>query len=327
MMRPLLELRDLAVTFDTPLGGAAAVRSVTLDAERGSVLGVVGESGCGKTMTGRAIVGLVPSNARVTGHVVFDGIDLVHIRPGEIQRIRGKRIAMIFQDPSAALNPVFTIGEQLVSILRHHHIATRSDGKKRALALLAEVGLPDPPRVFDRYPHQLSGGMQQRAMIAMALSASPDLLIADEPTTALDVTIQAQILDLLLKLRDTRSLTVILITHNMRVVERACDRVAVLYAGRVVEFGAVADVLRKPSHPYTQALLSALPTAAARRKPLAVIRGHVPGSDEAIPGCVFTSRCPFAMPICSEEVPLDFQIAPEHYAACWLRRPSLTAAD
>ena len=327
MMQPLLEVRDLAVTFDTPLGQAAAVRSVTFEAERGSVLGVVGESGCGKTMTGRAIVGLVPSNATVSGHVVFDGIDLLRTRAGEIQRIRGKRIAMIFQDPSAALNPVFTIGEQLVSILRHHHIATRSDSSKRALALLAEVGLPDPRRVFDRYPHQLSGGMQQRAMIAMALSASPDLLIADEPTTALDVTIQAQILDLLLKLRDTRSLTVILITHNMRVVERTCDRVAVLYAGRVVESGAVADVLGKPSHPYTQALLAALPTAAARRKPLAVIRGHVPGSNESIPGCVFTSRCPYAMPVCSEQVPPEFQTEPGHYAACWLRRLTMAAVD
>jgi len=326
-MDPLLQLRDLAVTFDTPLGRAAAVRSVTLDADRGSVLGVVGESGCGKTMTGRAIVGLVPANASLSGHVLFDGVDLLTVPSGEMQRIRGRRIAMIFQDPSAALNPVFTIGEQLSSILRHHNIAARSDAKKHGLALLAEVGLPDPRRIYDRYPHQLSGGMQQRAMIAMALSASPDLLIADEPTTALDVTIQAQILDLLLKLRDTRSLTVILITHNMRVVERACDRVAVLYAGRVVEFGSVADVLSRPSHPYTQALLAALPTAAARRKPLAVIRGHVPGSNEQVPGCVFTSRCPFVMPICTDEVPPDFETGPQHYAACWLRQRSLTAID
>jgi peptide/nickel transport system ATP-binding protein len=278
-------------------------------------------------MTGRAVVGLVPSNAKISGQVVFDGVDLARLPAAEIRRVRGKRIAMVFQDPSAALNPVFTVGEQLTSILRHHRITTHRDAKKHAVALLAEVGLPDPRRTLDQYPHELSGGMQQRAMIAMALSGSPDLLIADEPTTALDVTIQAQILDLLLRLRDSRELTVILITHNMRVVERACDRVAVLYAGRVVEVGGVAEILRAPAHPYTQALLAALPTAAARRKPLAVIRGHVPGSNEIVPGCVFASRCPYVMPICGESSPPDFQTSLGHYAACWLREPEAAAIE
>jgi peptide/nickel transport system ATP-binding protein len=322
---PILELRGLSLKFATPFGPALAVRSVTLDVERGTVLGLVGESGCGKTMTGRAIVGLVPSNAQVSGHVRFDGIDLLQLSPNEMRRVRGKRIAMIFQDPSAALNPVFTIGEQLRSILLYHRITTRAQVKNKALALLSEVGLPDPARTLTQYPHELSGGMQQRAMIAMALSGSPDLLIADEPTTALDVTIQAQILDLLLKLRDSRGLTVILITHNMRVVDLACDRVAVLYAGRVVEVGSVGEILRSPSHPYTQALLAALPTSAGRQKPLAVIRGQVPSSREDVLGCVFASRCPYVMPICVDTVPPVFQTAPGHEASCWLHQPHAVA--
>jgi oligopeptide/dipeptide ABC transporter ATP-binding protein len=322
----ILELRDLSLRFMTPLGPALAVRSVTLRVERGSVLGLVGESGCGKTMTGRAIVGLVPANARLSGEIRFDGRDLTQSSPNEIRRVRGKRIAMIFQDPSAALNPVFTIGEQLTSILLYHQIATRAQAKRQAIALLSEVGLTDPARTLNQYPHELSGGMQQRAMIAIALSASPQLLIADEPTTALDVTIQAQILDLLLRLRESRGLTVILITHNMQIVERWCDRVAVLYAGTVVEIGSVADVLRSPSHPYTQALLAALPTSAGRRKPLAVIRGRVPSSRLDIPGCVFASRCPYVMPVCIDTAPPEFQIAPGHEAACWLRKPGAVAA-
>jgi len=324
---PILQLRDVTLDFATPLGPAKALRSVTLDVERGTVLGLVGESGCGKTMTGRVIVGLVPSNASVSGQVFFEGTDLLKLRPAELQHVRGKRIAMIFQDPSAALNPVFTIGEQLESIVQYHRIASHANAQKTAAALLSEVGLPDPVRTLKLYPHELSGGMQQRAMIAMALSASPDLLIADEPTTALDVTIQAQILDLLLKLRESRGLTVILITHNMRVVERSCHRVAVLYAGRVVEVGPVTEILKSPGHPYTQALLSALPTSAGRRKALTVIRGRVPGSRDEVLGCVFSNRCPYVMPVCVEQVPPDFVTAVDHVAACWLHQPQTLTVD
>jgi len=320
MATSLLELRELTLHLGTPFGRARVLRGVSLDVARGSVVGLVGESGCGKTMTGRAIMGMLPPSASLAGNILFEGQDLLRLSSNTLRQFRGKRIAMIFQDPNAALNPVFTIGEQLTSILAYHRIATTSDGsRRRALELLDEVGLPDPQRILQSYPHELSGGMQQRAMIAMALSASPQLLIADEPTTALDVTIQAQVLGLLAELRLSRELTVILITHNIAVVQAVCDSVAVLYAGRVVEQGPVQDVIARPAHPYTKALLAALPTSAGRRQPLAVIHGHVPESSEVIEGCVFASRCPHVMAVCTTTVP---EMRPvdrsRRTAACWL---------
>ena len=225
---------------------------------------------------------------------------------------------MIFQDPATALNPVFTIGQQLMAVMRYHHVVPTKDMRVRALSLLSEVGLPDPRRVISQYPHELSGGMQQRAVIAIALSCNAELIIADEPTTSLDVTIQAQILDLLLKIREERNLTVILITHDMAVVRRACQDIAVLYAGRIVEEGPVDVFLTAPQHPYTIGLLAALPEASVRRGSLRVIPGMLPSSGEELHGCVFAARCGYTMPVCLASSPNKVVIDGTHSAACWL---------
>jgi oligopeptide/dipeptide ABC transporter ATP-binding protein len=321
MAAAVIELDDVRLQFATPLGPLVALRGVTLSVPERSIVALVGESGCGKTMTGRTILRLLPGNATVAGKVLFRGSDLLVLRIADMQRLRGGKIAMIFQDPATALNPVFTIGQQLAQILRYHGVGTENERKYRAVELLSEVGLPDPKRVLMQYPHELSGGMQQRAMIAMALSPSPEVLIADEPTTSLDVTIQAQILELLIRLQEARGLTVILITHDMAVVRRACQRVAVLYAGRVVEEGPVDGVLSNPQHPYTQALLASLPSASARRMPLTGISGMLPDGRAQIEGCVFAPRCPFVMDVCRESSPETTDTTdPSHTVACWLRQ-------
>lgn len=317
--KALLNIRGLTVEFRTPYGRLQALRGVDLAVDSGLVLGIVGESGCGKTVTGRAVLGLLPATAEIHGSIQFEGHELVGLREREYRRVRGGKIAMIFQDPAAALNPVFTVGDHLWSVLRRHRPHdSRTEAVDRAHELLDEVGLPDPPRLMGRYPHQLSGGMQQRVMIAIALSGAPDLLIADEPTTSLDVTVQAQILDLLLELRRSRGLTVLLITHNMAVVERTCDRVAVLYAGRVAEEAPSSLLLQQPKHPYTQALLAALPTKASRRTPLKVVPGVVPSGYEHVGGCVFATRCPFVMPICRTDAPPLIATSTTQDVACWL---------
>jgi len=300
----LLDIAGLCLTFHTPGGDVQALRGVDLKLGRGRIMGVVGESGSGKTMTGRAIMSLVPKNAKVSGRILFEGTDLLAQPEERLRQLRGKRIAMIFQDPSAALNPVFTIGQQLSLVLQRHQVVPRRFLKVRSVELLGEVGLPSPPRLLNAYPHELSGGMQQRVMIAMAISARPVLLIADEPTTSLDVTVQMQILQLLQQLRDAHNLTVLLITHNMAVVAQACQDVAVLYAGRTVEQGPAATVLAKPSHPYTRALLGAQPSMHRRGEALNVIPGSVPSGTEPITGCAFVPRCPRAMPICRESSPI-----------------------
>jgi peptide/nickel transport system ATP-binding protein len=319
MSAPLLQLDDLHVAFNTPFGFSHALRGVTFAVQPQEIFGLVGESGCGKSMTGRAVMGLLPQGGRLTvGRMDFDGHELATPAGGNWQQVRGKRIAMIFQNPGAALNPVFRLGRQMDAILKQHGMRSAAQRKARTLELLADVGLPDPAGLLDAYPHQLSGGMQQRAMIAMALSSEPELLIADEPTTALDVTIQAQILDLLVRLRDEHKLTILLITHDMGVVAETCDRVAVLYAGRVVEEGPVRAVLAAPEHPYTRGLMAALPAPDNRDGELAVIPGSVPGGLARLDGCAFAPRCDRAMAVCTDHRPHDATVGPGHRAACFL---------
>lgn len=306
MGRPLLRIEDLRMVFHTPVGELKALRGINLAVDRGQIFGIVGESGCGKTMTARAILGLVPHPGEVTeGRILFNGDDLLRMNPHEIRKFRGKRIAMIFQNPQAALNPLFTIGEQISAVMKQNRGKADVD---KIIGLIRDTGLPNPKKIIKSYPHRLSGGMQQRAMIAMALSSDPELLIADEPTTALDVTIQAQILELLAKLKEEKGLTILLVTHNMGVVAETCDSVAVFYAGKVVEQGTVRDIFHNPKHPYTQGLLSTLPHPGSRGKDLATIPGVVPSGFVDVPGCPFASRCQYVMEICREKQPLWTEI-------------------
>jgi peptide/nickel transport system ATP-binding protein len=296
----LLDVRNLAVSIPTPEGDVHAVRSVDLQIARGEIHGVIGESGCGKTMTGMAMLGLVPQGARITAdRFHFDGEDLRE----NAARLRGRRIGLISQDPAAALNPVLSIARQMDDVLRAHRDMPRQARHAEAAALLAATGLPDPDKVLKSYPHQLSGGMQQRVVIAQALATGADFLIADEPTTALDVSVGAQVLALLRRLVSERGLTVLMITHDMDVIAEACDRATVLYAGRSVETGPVDDVLQRPGHPYTRALLAALPDAGPHGARLAAIDGSIPPPRSRIAGCAFAPRCPQAMPVCATTSP------------------------
>ena len=304
-MPAILSIRDLCVTFNTPSGTVNAVRRVSLDVEQGEILGVVGESGCGKSVTFRALLGLAPSSATVTGDVTFDGSTI------DTDGALCDASAMIYQNPGAALNPVFTIGQQLALV------AGTSDEKKLA-SLLDRVGLPDPLESLKAYPHQFSGGMRQRAVIAYALAQKPKLLIADEPTTALDVTTQAQVLDLIKELRDEEDLTVIFISHDLAVIERLCDRIAVLYAGRVIEIGTTEQVLNSPEHPYTTALLNSIPRPENLGTELASIPGLVPDGRSEIVGCGFAPRCTHASDVCRSERPALRQAADGHSASCVL---------
>lgn len=320
MNQPLLQLQDLQVVFYTPFGPSHALRGVSFEIQAGQILGVVGESGCGKSMTARSILGIVPHPGKVVnGRILFEGQNLLKLNERQMQKIRGRRIAMIFQNPKQALNPVFTIGQQLLKVMKHHQIAANKKALyERALQLLGDVGLPQTERILDTYPHRLSGGQQQRVMIAMALSTEPDLLIADEPTTALDVTIQAQILDLLVKLQEERGLTIMLITHDMGVVAKICHHVALFYAGRVVEQGPVREIFKNTKHPYSQGLLTTLPHPASRGGDLNVIPGSVPSGFTPLPGCAFASRCQHVMNICQEQFPPWCEFEKGHQAACFL---------
>ncbi|HKP45575.1 MAG TPA: ABC transporter ATP-binding protein [Pyrinomonadaceae bacterium] len=309
MMR-LLEVKDLQTQFQTRAGLVRAVDGVSFHIDRGELLGLVGESGCGKSITALSVMRLVaPPGKIVAGEILFDGKNLLKLSDGEMRAIRGDDIAMIFQDPMTSLNPVFTVGEQIAEALRLHRKLSRKAARDAAIEAMREVSIPDPGRRFSDYPHQLSGGMRQRVMIAMALACDPKLLIADEPTTALDVTIQAQILELLNELRKHRELAVLLITHDLGVVAEVADRVAVMYTGRIVEEAPVAELFARPRHPYTEGLLRSVPklTAAsvAKAEKLETIEGTVPSPTDLPPGCHFAPRCPYRMPRCTaEEIPL-----------------------
>jgi peptide/nickel transport system ATP-binding protein len=318
-MSSLLEVRDLHLEFRTSRGLHQALMGVSFDVQKGEIFGLVGETGCGKTVTGLSILRLLPRSANISqGQVLFNGDDLLQLSKKEMENVRGGKIAMIFQDPSSSLNPVFTIGSQIERVVRQHLPMNTAEARQHAASMLEAVGLPDVKRILASYPHQLSGGMQQRVMIAMALSCRPRLLIADEPTTALDVTIQAQILRLLRDLQQKMDFSVILITHNLGVVAQTCDQLAVLYAGRVAENGTTRDIFNNPRHPYTRGLMNAIPRPGSRGKKMAAILGTVPSNPGAVVGCAFAPRCEFAFERCTLEAPALFDIEGSHKSACFL---------
>jgi oligopeptide/dipeptide ABC transporter ATP-binding protein len=316
---PLLEVRDLRTQFFTREGAVHAVDGVSFAVERGKTLGIVGESGSGKSVTALSIMGLLPQPPAkiVGGQVLFEGRDLATLRERELEDIRGKEIAMIFQDPMTSLNPTLTIGLQITETLRRHFDTSKDEARKRAVQLLEEVHIPNAAARLDDYPHRYSGGMRQRVMIAIALACNPKLLIADEPTTALDVTVQAGILDLLEELREQHDMAMILITHDMGVVAEAADDVAVMYAGQIVEQASVLDLFDRPEHPYTEALLGALPQlegAGIREGRLTAIPGRPPGLIDPPDSCRFAPRCPYAgSDSCTTEMPQLRELRPGHW--------------
>ena len=320
-MNALLEVRGLRTEFATDAGVVRAVNDVSITVPRGRVVGVVGESGSGKSVTARSILRMVnPPGRIVAGELMFDGRDLLALDEGEMREIRGSEIAMVFQDPQSALNPVMSVGDQIAETLTVHGVGKRT-ARARALDLLRQVGIPDAERRVDDYPHQFSGGMRQRVVIAIALANEPSLLIADEPTTALDVTIQAQILRLLGNLRDELGIAVLMITHDMGVVAETADRVVVFYGGQVVEQGPTAQVLRDPQHPYTAALLAAIPHPdSAKDRALPAIPGAVPALRDMPSGCRFHPRCAQAWDECTTEVPRLYEIGTGRTSRCLLHR-------
>ncbi len=321
-MSNLLEIEDLRTIFRTPMGLVAAVDGVSLGVARGKTLGIVGESGCGKSMLSLSVMGLVPPPGQnAGGRVMFDGQNLLDLPPAAMRSIRGNRIAMIFQEPMTSLNPVFTIGDQITEAMRAHDRSTSDRAlRAKAIAALERVRIPAPDRRFDEYPHQMSGGMRQRVMIAMALACDPDLLIADEPTTALDVTVQAQILDLLRDLQVQSGMAIILITHDLGVVAEMADEVAVMYAGKVVERAAITEIFDDPQHPYTLGLLGSIPKLEETHDRLLAIEGAVPPPFALPKGCRFNPRCVFRAEACVQRQPELREVAPNHDVSC-LRAP------
>ena len=317
MIEPLLELRNLAVSFATDDGMVRAVDGIDLAVPRGHTLGLVGESGSGKSVTSLAVMGLLPKEtATVSGAVRFEGRDLLAVSARELRDLRGGRLAMIFQEPMTSLNPAYTIGNQIVEAIRRHGRVSAGEARGKAIAMLKLVRLPSPEKRIDEYPHKLSGGQRQRVMIAMALACGPQLLIADEPTTALDVTIQAQILDLMRGLRRDTGTAIILITHDLGVVAEMADDVAVMYAGQIVERAAVKDLFARPEHPYTVGLLGSIPKLDRRRERLPSIDGRVPDMTQPPTGCRFAERCPFVEPACREAAPPLIEVAAGHLTRC-----------
>ena len=317
MSAPLLEVRDLCVEFPTRHGTLRALDGVSFDIAPGEILGVVGESGAGKSLTGAAIIGLLEPPGRLCGgQILFDGRRIDDLPREEMRRLRGRQIGAIFQDPLTALDPLYTIGHQLIETLRTHLPLTTAQARERATLLLRQTGLPAPESRLSQYPHEFSGGMRQRVVIALALAGEPRLVVADEPTTALDVALQAQIIGLLRRITQAHGASVMLITHDMGVIAETCDRVVVMYAGRVVEIGPVREVVRHPAHPYTAGLMASVPSLADARERLAQIDGALPRLGEIPPGCAFHPRCPKASPRCAEERP-ELALVRRTRAACW----------
>ncbi len=321
--KPLLEVRNLKTYFYTEDGVVSAVDGVSFEVYPGEVLGIVGESGCGKSVTSLSIMRLIAPPGKITeGEILLDGQNLLKFSEDEMTRVRGNRISMIFQQPQTALNPVFQVDDQIGEVLNIHKSLGKDAGRKRAVELLKMVGIPDAERRAEAYPHELSGGMAQRVMIAMALACVPELLIADEPTTALDVTIQAQILDLMRDLRSKMGTSVILITHDLGVVAEMAERVAVMYAGEIVEQADVKALFAQPLHPYTQGLIGSIPILGQIKERLEVIPGSVPNLVNLPPGCRFAPRCTarekFGLKICTDVKPDLAEVAPGHQVRCWL---------
>ncbi len=315
----MLEIQGLRVEFALRRQSLVALDNVSFAVDAGEILGIVGESGAGKSLTLDAIVGLIePPGRRVRGEIHLAGRRIDNLSDAELRNVRGKEIGTVFQDPMTSLNPLYTVGYQLVQTIRTHLDVGQQEARSRAIELLAEVGIPEPKRRFDFYPHQFSGGMRQRVVIALALCAEPRLILADEPTTALDVSTQAQVLDLLRRLCDEFDVGMVLISHDMGVIAQTADRVAVMYAGRIVEAGDVQTLMRSPLHPYTQALLSSVPTMECRGERLAYIDGVMPQLVEMPTGCAFHPRCSQHIERCESENPAFSSVEPSHSVACWL---------
>jgi peptide/nickel transport system ATP-binding protein len=318
-MTALLEVKDLKTCFKVEGGEFAALEGVSFSIGAGRTLGIVGESGCGKSVTSLSIMGLLPKGVgRVAaGSITFDGIDLLKLPPDELRALRGERIAMIFQEPMTSLNPAFTVGDQLIEAIRCHRKLSYAQAREHAIKMLRQVRIPSPERRIDEYPHKLSGGMRQRVMIAMALACEPSLLIADEPTTALDVTIQAQVLELMRTLREETGTAIMLITHDLGVIAELADDVAVMYSGRIVERASVTALFEQPQHPYTIGLLGSIPKLHVEQDRLAAIEGQVPTPMTRMAGCRFAPRCPFADEQCRLAEPPLADLGDGHLAACW----------
>lgn len=329
MKESLLEIKDLKVSFFNNSGEVEAIRGVSFNLKKGEVLGVVGESGSGKSVTCMSIIRLLRGTGKITnGEIIYKNQDIIKKTEKEMMKIRGNDIAMIFQDPMTSLNPVFKVGTQISDVIGRHQGLNKSRSKEKAIEMLRLVGIPSPEERYDNYPHEFSGGMRQRAIIAMALSCEPDLLIADEPTTALDVTIQAQILKLLMELKDKFDTSIILITHDLGVVANTCSRVIVMYGGLIMEEGTVDDIFYNPLHPYTQGLLQSLPKKnLEERQRLVPIKGNPPDLSKISKGCPFADRCPYAMDICVEKQPAYYYKENNHRAMCWLLDDSLMKGD
>lgn len=325
-MQPVLSVKNLTVQFPTRRGILTAVDNISFDIMPGEVLGVVGESGAGKSMTGSAVIGLIEPPGRISGgEILLQGERIDNLGPEQIRRYRGKRIGMVFQDPLTSLNPLYTVAEQLIETIRTHLPLSETDARKRAIKLLDDVGIPAADRRIDDYPHQFSGGMRQRVVIALALCADPALVIADEPTTALDVSVQAQIIDVMKNMCAEYGAAIMLITHDMGVIAETADRVAVMYAGRIAEIGPVRDVITDAKHPYTAGLMGSIPTLATNSDRLTQIPGSMPRLSAIPKGCAFNPRCPHAFDRCFVERPEPIT-SDSRRVACWLHAPEEQAA-
>jgi oligopeptide transport system ATP-binding protein len=320
MSEKLLQVKNLRTSFFTPKGEVRAVRGVDFDIYKGETVGIVGESGSGKSVTSLSIMGLLKNTGRIVdGEILFKDINLREQSEKEMSGLRGNKIAMIFQNPMTSLNPVYTVGRQMIEIIRRHKGLKKKEARNEAIEMLRLVGIPSPEKRIDNYPHEFSGGMRQRAMIAMALSCEPDLLIADEPTTALDVTIQAQILRLIKEMKEKINTAMIIITHDLGIVAEICSRVIVMYGGMIMEEGALRDIFYRPSHPYTKGLLRSVPRLdLEKNQKLVPIDGTAPSLLNPPKGCPFAARCPYKMDICVEKQPPYFKIGDNQRAMCWL---------